>query len=66
MIINTGQRTDIPAFYSKWFMNRIKEGYVYVRNPYYPNLVTKFILDPKVVDIIGFCTKNPSPMFPYL
>ena len=66
MIINTGQRTDIPAFYSKWFMNRIREGYVLVRNPYYPNLVTKFVLDPKVVDVIGFCTKNPRPMFPYL
>lgn len=57
MIINTGQRTDIPAFYAKWFINRIREGYVLVRNPYYPNLVTKFSLDPKVVDVIGFCTK---------
>lgn len=66
MIINTGQRTDIPAFYSKWFINRIREGYVLVRNPYYPNLITKFILDPKVVDVIGFCTKNPRPMFQYL
>ena len=66
MIINTGQRTDIPAFYSKWFINRIKEGYVLVRNPYYPKLVTKFILDPKVVDVIGFCTKNPHPMLEYL
>ncbi len=66
MIINTGQRTDIPAFYAKWFINRIKEGYVLVRNPYYPSLVTKFILDPSVVDIIGFCTKNPEPMFQYL
>ncbi len=66
MIINTGQRTDIPAFYAKWFINRIKEGYVLVRNPYYPNLVTKFILNPKCVDVIGFCTKNPRPMFPYL
>ena len=66
MIINTGQRTDIPAFYSKWFINRIKEGYVLVRNPYYPKKVTKFILDPKVVDVIGFCTKNPRPMFKYL
>ena len=36
MIINTGQRTDIPAFYSTWFMNRIRSGYVLVRNPYYP------------------------------
>ena len=66
MIINTGQRTDIPAFYSRWFINRIKQGYVLVRNPYYPTLVTKFILDPKVVDVIGFCTKNPRPMIPYL
>ena len=66
MIINTGQRTDIPAFYSKWFINRIKEGYVLVRNPYYPTIVTKFLLNPDVVDVIGFCTKNPRPMFPYL
>ena len=66
MIINTGQRTDIPAFYSKWFVNRLKDGYVMVRNPYYPKLVTKFILNPKVVDVIGFCSKNPSPMFEYL
>ncbi len=66
MIINTGQRTDIPAFYSKWFINRLKEGYVFVRNPYYPNLVTKYKLNPDVVDVIGFCTKNPRPMFKYL
>ena len=39
MIINTGSRTDIPAFYSDWFLNRIKEGYVLVRNPYYPKQV---------------------------
>lgn len=66
MIINTGQRTDIPAFYSKWFINRIREGYVLVRNPYYPSLVTKFLLNPDVVDVIGFCTKNPRPMLKYL
>ena len=66
MIINTGQRSDIPAFYSKWFMNRIKEGYVDVRNPYYPGKVKRFMLNPDVVDVIGFCTKNPKPMFKYL
>ena len=37
MILNTGMRTDIPAFFSDWFFKRIKEGYVYVRNPYFPN-----------------------------
>ncbi len=66
MIINTGQRTDIPAFYAKWFANRIKEGYVCVRNPYNPEQVSRYRLDPSVVDVIGFCTKNPSPMFPYM
>ena len=36
MIINTGNRTDIPAYYSEWFYNRMKEGYVMGRNPYNP------------------------------
>lgn len=62
MIINTGMRTDIPAFYSEWFANRLSAGYVMVRNPYNPKLVTKYVLDREVVDCIGFCTKNPAPM----
>ena len=66
MIINTGQRTDIPAFYSEWFANRLKEGFVCVRNPYNPNQVSRYRLDPSVVDVIGFCTKNPEPMFKYM
>ena len=66
MIINTGQRTDIPAFYAQWFANRLREGFVCVRNPYYPHQVSRYRLDPSVVDCIGFCTKNPAPMFPYM
>ena len=66
MIINTGQRTDIPAFYPEWFANRLQEGFVCVRNPYDPQQVTRYRLDPSVVDVIGFCSKNPSPMFPYM
>ena len=66
MIINTGQRTDIPAFYAEWFANRLKEGFVCVRNPYYPEQVSRYRLDPSVVDCIGFCTKNPAPMFPHM
>ena len=62
MIIQTGIRTDIPAFYSQWFMNRIKEGYVLVRNPYNERQVTRYRLTPDVVDLIAFCTKNPAPM----
>ena len=66
MIINTGQRTDIPAFYSEWFCNRLKAGFVLVRNPYNPESVTKYRLNPEVVDCIGFCTKNPAQMLPHM
>ena len=62
MIISAGMRTDIPAFSSDWFYNRIREGFVCVRNPYYPEQVTRYRLTPDVVDCINFCTKNPQPM----
>lgn len=66
MIIQTGLRTDIPAFYTPWFLRRLDEGFVCVRSPYQPGLVTKYRLDPDVVDLIGFCTKNPAPMLPHM
>ena len=66
MIINTGMRTDIPAFYADWFVNRLKAGFVLVRNPYNPQSVTRYRLTPDVVDLIGFCTKNPAPMLPHM
>ncbi|NBJ92333.1 DUF1848 domain-containing protein [Parablautia muri] len=62
MVLNTGSRTDIPAFYSDWFYNRIKEGYVLSRNPYNPIQITQYRLNPEVIDMMVFCTKNPSPM----
>jgi hypothetical protein len=55
-------RTDIPAFYAKWLLNRIREGYVLVRNPYHPQSVTRYSLSPDVVDLMAFCTKNPAPL----
>lgn len=66
MIVNTGQRSDIPVFYSTWFMNRIKAGFVMVRNPFNPHRVTRYLLRPDAVDAICFCTKNPKPMIPRL
>lgn len=66
MIIQTGLRTDIPAFYTEWFLNRLRAGYVFVRNPYHPSSVTRYELSPQVVDLIGFCTKNPAPMLPHM
>ena len=66
MIIHTGLRTDIPAFYTPWLLNRLKEGHVLVRNPFNPSSVTRYSLSPAVVDLIAFCTKNPRPMLPHL
>ena len=66
MIINTGQRTDIPAFYPKWLANRFKEGLVCVRNPFNPMQVSRYRLSPDTVDVIGFCSKNPAPFFEYM
>jgi len=62
MIISASRRTDIPAHYSDWMINRIKERYVYVRNPMNSHQVSKINLDPEVVDCIVFWSKNPEPM----
>lgn len=62
MILSVSRRTDIPNYYSEWFLNRIKEGYLYVRNPINPHQISKIILSPEIVDCIIFWTKNPEPM----
>ena len=62
MIISASRRTDIPSYYSEWFYNRIKEGFVYVRNPMNIHQIGKISLSPDVVDGIVFWTKNPAPM----
>lgn len=62
MIISASRRTDIPAFFSGWFMNRIREQYALVRNPFNSHQVSKISLNPDVVDCIVFWSKNPGPM----
>jgi DNA repair photolyase len=62
MIISCSRRTDIPAFYSDWFFNRLREGYVSVRNPMNSNQVRNVSLAPADVDCIVFWTKDPTPM----
>lgn len=64
MILNVSSRTDIVAFYSEWFMNRYRSGFVDVRNPFNPKLVSRIYFDD--VDMIMFCTKNPLPILDYL
>ena len=62
MILSVSRRTDIPNYYSDWFINRIKEGFLYVRNPMNAHQISKINLSPKVVDCIVFWTKNPAEM----
>jgi len=62
MIISASRRTDIPAYYSEWMINRIKERFVCVRNPMNNRQVSKINLDPDVIDCIVFWSKNPKPM----
>lgn len=60
MILNISGRTDIVAFYSEWLMNRLKAGYIDVRNPFNYHLISRIYL--KDVDLLFFCTKNPIPI----
>jgi hypothetical protein len=66
MIISASRRTDIPAFYSEWFFNRLNEGYVLVKNPINPHQISRVSLNSSVVDCIVFWTKNPKRMLPKL
>lgn len=66
MIISASRRTDIPAWYPEWFMNRLREGEVLVPNPYNRKKVNRIVLSPDTVDCIVFWSKNPEPMRPFL
>lgn len=62
MILSVSRRTDIPAYYSAWFLNRLAEGFVLVPNPHNPRQLSRIPLSPETVDCIVFWTKNPTPM----
>ena len=64
MILFASGRTDITSFYMKWFMNRLKEGYVDVRNPFFETYVSRIYFED--VDLIVFCTKNPTKLLDYI
>ena len=66
MIISVSRRTDIPAFYARWFVSRIREGYCTVPNPFNPNQVSRISLKPEDVDIIVFWTRYARPLMPFL
>lgn len=62
MILSASRRTDIPNYYSEWFYHRMREGFLYVRNPMNAHQISRIDISPDVVDCIVFWTKNPEPM----
>jgi hypothetical protein len=65
-IVSASRRTDIPAFYSTWFMNRVRAGFCLVANPFRPSQVRRVSLRPEDVEAIVFWSKNPEPMIAHL
>ena len=63
VIISASRSTDIPAFYSKWLVNRLKKGYVVWYNPF--NRVPSYISFDNA-RLFVFWTKNSKPLMPYL
>lgn len=66
MILSVSRRTDIPAFYAEWFMERLRQKYVLVRNPFNIHSISRIPLTPENVDAIVFWTKNSKPIHKYL
>ncbi len=65
MIISASYRTDIPAFYGDWFMNRLRAGYCLSANPY-SRRTQRLSLTPEDLDGFVFWTKNLKPFLPHL
>ncbi|MBQ7462913.1 MAG: DUF1848 domain-containing protein [Bacteroidaceae bacterium] len=63
VIISASRSTDIPAFYAKWFFNRLAKGYCVWYNPF--NQQPMYI-SFKNCKVVVFWTKNPEPIIPYL
>ena len=66
MIVSVSRRTDIPAFYSEWFLNRVRQGWCLVPNPFNPNQVLRVTLAAAEVDAFVFWSRNPRPLMRYL
>lgn len=64
VIVSASRSTDIPAFFSKWFMNRLRAGYVRWVNPFNANQ-TQYVSFSKT-RVIVFWSKNPRPLIQYL
>lgn len=66
MIISASRRTDIPAFYAEWFINRVRAGFCTAPNPFNKNQVSRISLRASDVEVIVFWTRNSKPLMRYL
>lgn len=66
VIISASRRTDIPAFYSEWLLNRVRAGYCAVPNPFNRDQVSRVSLLPEDVDAIVFWTRHARPLMEHL
>ncbi len=60
-VISASRRTDIPAFFADWFLQRLEDGYCEVANPFNPRQVSRISLLPEDVIAFIFWTRNPKP-----
>jgi hypothetical protein len=63
-VISASRRTDLPAFYWRWFMNRIGAGSCDVAHPWNLRQVRRVSLRPDDVTAIVFWTRNAREMLP--
>ena len=62
MIISASRRTDIPAFYTEWFLDKLKAGWMIVVNPFNANQANLVPLNKNDVECYVFWSKNPKPL----
>lgn len=66
MIVSASRRTDLPAFYSTWFMNRVREGFCLVPNPFNAKQISRISLVAEDVDAVVFWTKDFRPLLAHV
>jgi hypothetical protein len=64
-VVSVSRRTDIPAFYTSWFINRLRAGFCHWRNPF-GGQIYRVSLAPTDVLAFVFWTRNPRPLLPHL
>jgi hypothetical protein len=60
-LISASRRTDIPAFYSRWFLRRLAEGFCEWINPFSGQILHVSLRPQDTLGIVCW-TRNPAPL----